>query len=253
MFSGEHFNQNYINKSQPKITQTHNNYSQHFSQPQAQLPTQLPTQPPTQSPAQLQYQEQIQSKIQEIKEKPQAQPQAQLFSEAEQLRVFPKSMLSIVKFNVGGVLFTTTIETLYHIYYFRKLIDESTPTLFTDGYYFINRDGNLFNYIFKFVRDNEMPIVNYKSINELKKVVKEALYYQYELLSIDLNKKIEEYEKNPKKYILVSKSQHIHSETVTGWITISLSENVSNKLEQGYDFVGGVGYNGNECYQAMRL
>ncbi len=217
MFSGEPLNPNYINKSQP-TSKSHNYYSQHFNQHQAQLPTHLSEQ------------HQIQYKPLELK------------LQTEKRRALPKDIDDVVKLNVGGVLFTTTIETLYHIYYFRKLIDESTPTLFTDGYYFINRDGNLFNYIFKFVRDNEMPIVNYKSINELKKVVKEALYYQYELLSIDLNKKIEEYEKNPDKFILVTEYRYTY-----------LLKNISNKLEQGYDLVGGVGYKGNEGYQAMRL
>lgn len=103
---------------------------------------------------------------------------------------FPK----IIRLNVGGISFTTSLDTL--------LSDENSmlALMFSgrynvekdeEGRYFIDRDGTHFRYILNFLRDGStyIPYTNKQLVDELYEEVK---FYQIEELLARLEK-----ERNP--------------------------------------------------------
>lgn len=63
----------------------------------------------------------------------------------------------LIKLNVGGVLYTTTKATLSRIpnSMLGAMFNGSMPTTIdSDGNYFIDRDGHLFNYVLNFLRSS---------------------------------------------------------------------------------------------------
>ena len=88
-------------------------------------------------------------------------------------------MTDAVKLNVGGVLYQTTQHTL------TKDQDSMLASMFSgrhplktdeNGYHFIDRDGKLFEYILKFLRDGNIRIDNLEE-NTIKNILDEANYY----------------------------------------------------------------------------
>lgn len=93
-------------------------------------------------------------------------------------------MSDIIKLNIGGVRYETTLDTLKH---------DSKSMLYSmfsgkyklkpcnDGYHFIDRNGNLFNYIIKFLRDGNINLdgLSYREIND---ILDEANYYNIDNL-----------------------------------------------------------------------
>ena len=88
-------------------------------------------------------------------------------------------MTNIIKLNVGGVLYQTTQDTL------TKDQDSMLASMFSgrhplkpdeNGYHFIDRDGKLFEYILKFLRDDKIYLKNIPDVT-LECILDEAHYY----------------------------------------------------------------------------
>ena len=88
-------------------------------------------------------------------------------------------MTNIIKLNVGGVLYQTTQDTL------TKDQDSMLASMFSgrhplkpdeNGYHFIDRDGKLFEYILKFLRDDKIYLKNIPDVT-LECILDEANYY----------------------------------------------------------------------------
>ena len=70
----------------------------------------------------------------------------------------------IVKINVGGSIYTTTINTLKKCPYFNTLIEQKLTTIFIDNAYFVDRNGLLFGYILEYLRKNTIHLWNWNPI-----------------------------------------------------------------------------------------
>ena len=88
-------------------------------------------------------------------------------------------MSNVIKLDVGGVLYKTTKDTL------TKDQDSMLASMFSgrhplqpdeNGYYFIDRDGELFKYIIKFLRDGNINLDDLPK-NIIKNILDEAKYY----------------------------------------------------------------------------
>lgn len=88
----------------------------------------------------------------------------------------------MVRLNVGGQLFTTSLTTL------NSQPDSMLGAMFSgrhglfqdkDGAYFIDRDGSEFRHVLNFLRDGESCFLPEDSV-ELEELLKEAEYYQIE-------------------------------------------------------------------------
>ena len=88
-------------------------------------------------------------------------------------------MADTIKLNVGGVLYQTTKDTL------TKDPDSMLASMFSgrhplkpdeNGYHFIDRDGKLFEYILKFLRDDKIYLKNIPDVI-LECILDEAHYY----------------------------------------------------------------------------
>ncbi|XP_068727381.1 uncharacterized protein [Montipora capricornis] len=96
---------------------------------------------------------------------------------------------SKVKLNVGGKIYSTTLDTL------RKDPDSMLCAMFSgrhelkpdaeDGAYFIDRDGKLFRYILNYLRDGDLHLPDDKITGQ--ELLKEAKFYQVQGI-IDLLK-----------------------------------------------------------------
>uniref|UniRef100_A0A6C0E8Y5 BTB domain-containing protein n=1 Tax=viral metagenome TaxID=1070528 RepID=A0A6C0E8Y5_9ZZZZ len=88
-------------------------------------------------------------------------------------------MSNIIKLNIGGVLYQTTENTLLKypdsflasIFYEKHLLPTDE-----NGYYFIDRDGKLFEYILRFLRDGTINLDN-TAKNIIDDILDEADYY----------------------------------------------------------------------------
>jgi len=94
---------------------------------------------------------------------------------------------SIIKLNVGGKRFTTSLTSL-------RVADEGSvlAAMFNgryslkkdaDGYFFIDRDGSLFEHILNFLRDGAKRVPLFSSIHIAQLVRREAQYYGLTSLS----------------------------------------------------------------------
>lgn len=100
----------------------------------------------------------------------------------------------IVDLNVGGVSYTTTLETL------TKESNSHLCVLFTDehfllqkdstGKYFLDRDGNLFRYILDYLRDQRVILPD--GSKERERLKQEANYYGLPNLERAIDEKSEE-------------------------------------------------------------
>lgn len=86
----------------------------------------------------------------------------------------------IVKLNVGGRRFTTTQSTLqaYPDTFFARMFATALQPAHLDeeGHFFIDRDGQLFEYVLCFLRDRELAHLP-KSVEELEALQREANFY----------------------------------------------------------------------------
>jgi hypothetical protein len=103
-------------------------------------------------------------------------------------------MTDTIKLNVGGVLYQTTKDTL------TKDSNSTLSSMFSgrhplqqdeNGYYFIDRDGKLFEYILKFLRDDKIYLKNIPDVT-LECILDEANYYCLSGLITLLESKLEE-------------------------------------------------------------
>ena len=112
----------------------------------------------------------------------------------EELKKMSKS-LTIVNLNVGGRLFTTSVQTL------TKDPNSMLAAMFSgefdvkrssDGTYIIDRDGKHFQYILNFLRDGKLILPDHQEDAFLKKLEAEAKYYQIQgiLNELRLNSEI---------------------------------------------------------------
>jgi len=87
----------------------------------------------------------------------------------------------IIKLNIGGTRFSTTMETLcrHGQNFFAALLNENIPSLQDeDGYYFIDRTGELFTPILNFFRTGLLVIPDH--INPFL-IINEAQFYSIDL------------------------------------------------------------------------
>eukprot|EP01084_Bolivina_argentea_P203047 346829_1 len=88
--------------------------------------------------------------------------------------------IQIIKLNVGGTKFHTTKSTLLKFGFFRGLLAHGhyfVESEDDDGYYFVDRDGKMFEYLLNYARCGYVSIpTKYTSIIDI-----EANFYQIEL------------------------------------------------------------------------
>jgi hypothetical protein len=122
------------------------------------------------------------------------------------------SLNKIIKLDVGGIRYKTTLNTLLSYpesmlsnmfsskhklndvsdgYYFIDMDRELN--IDSDGYYFIDRDGEIFKYIIKFLRDKTL---NLDSLSDsiIRDIITEAKYYNISDLVVLCEKKINKYQ-----------------------------------------------------------
>ena len=99
-------------------------------------------------------------------------------------------MSNVIKLDVGGVLYKTTKDTL------TKYQDSMLAFMFSgrhplqpdeNGYHFIDRDGKIFEYILKFLRDDNINLDDVPK-NIIKNIMDEAEYYNIQPLLTFLEK-----------------------------------------------------------------
>jgi len=90
---------------------------------------------------------------------------------------------NIVKLNVGGVKYYTTRSTVskYQDSMLGAMFNENLPsTMDENGYYFIDRNGKLFEHVLEFLRCGELVLPT--NFNDLERLKKEAEFYQIQPL-----------------------------------------------------------------------
>jgi len=99
-------------------------------------------------------------------------------------------MSNVIKLDVGGSLYKTTKDTL------TKYQDSMLASMFSgrhpmqpdkNGYHFIDRDGKIFEYILKFLRDDNINLDDVPK-NIIKNIMDEAEYYNIQPLLTFLEK-----------------------------------------------------------------
>lgn len=107
----------------------------------------------------------------------------------------PVEFPAIVPLNVGGVLFTTSLETLRSERFggaegdggsmLASMFSGRLPTrLDREGRFFIDRDGRLFHHILNYLRDGKFPVT--LSSAERAELEREASFYGLEALAAHL-------------------------------------------------------------------
>mmetsp|Transcript_110617 Transcript_110617/g.345891 ORF Transcript_110617/g.345891 Transcript_110617/m.345891 type:complete len:302 (-) Transcript_110617:25-930(-) len=89
------------------------------------------------------------------------------------------SFPDVIHLNVGGIRFTTTLDTLRKDpgSYLCKMFSGQTPvTRGSDGVYLIDRDGHVFLHILNFLRDGSLPLGLSHSLR--LELLREALFYE---------------------------------------------------------------------------
>jgi hypothetical protein len=99
---------------------------------------------------------------------------------------------NIIKLDVGGTRYKTTLNTL--ISYPESMIANMFSgrhklDVDSDGYYFIDRDGEIFKYIMKFLRDKTLNLDGL-SDSVIRDIITEADYYNINDLVVLCEKKI---------------------------------------------------------------
>jgi hypothetical protein len=99
-------------------------------------------------------------------------------------------MNSIVNLNVGGVLYTTTRDTLLkHESFFSGLLSNNFSS--TIDNIFIDRSGELFKYVLEFLRNNTLPKRALADKALLEELLQEAEFYCIEQLIAEIKSKLE--------------------------------------------------------------
>ncbi|CAG8765492.1 10232_t:CDS:1, partial [Racocetra persica] len=101
-------------------------------------------------------------------------------------------MNTIVTLNVGGVLYTTTKDTLLkHKSFFSGLFSNNfSISLDSNGNSFIDRNGELFKYVLEFLRNNALPKRTISNKALLEELLQEAEFYCIEDLIAEIKKSI---------------------------------------------------------------
>lgn len=88
----------------------------------------------------------------------------------------------IVKLNVGGILYETTIETLtkYDSFLSFMFSGKFDLNINNDGYIFIDRDGDIFSHILTFLRSGYIP-------QDLSIDMKNRLDLEFKYFEIDID------------------------------------------------------------------
>jgi len=98
-------------------------------------------------------------------------------------------MGSIIKLNVGGTLFTTSVSTLTSIkgtFFDSMFSGRWEPKKDEDGCFFIDRDPIVFRHILNFLRDHEIDLEQL-STSKQKSLLKDSEFYQIQPLILLLN------------------------------------------------------------------
>ena len=95
---------------------------------------------------------------------------------------FPPTSISsnrIIKLNVGGIKYVTTQQTLcgYESMLRGKFSGRFSMEPLDDGSHFLDRDGELFKYILKFLRNGKLSIPETWSKSDLHDLLMEAQYF----------------------------------------------------------------------------
>lgn len=91
----------------------------------------------------------------------------------------------IEKINVGGLIFTTTTQTL-SLLSFNWLDGSTTPMKDQDGNVFIDRDGEMFGYILNFCRNQKLVLP--EGFSKIELLENEAAYYGLHTLVDEIKK-----------------------------------------------------------------
>ena len=86
---------------------------------------------------------------------------------------------SIVELSVGGVNYTTTLQTLtkdYESKLYRMFVNGEDLVKMDSGKYFIDRNGKYFEYILEYLRDPESDFRNFDA-ERTEQILKEAAYF----------------------------------------------------------------------------
>lgn len=125
---------------------------------------------------------------------------------------------NIIKLNVGGVHYDTTLRTLTESFsfgdanYFGVLLNTQVPALKDDqGRYFIDRDGNLFRYVLQFLRTAHVHVNEIQLVEEL---LVEADFYQVIPMTRHLNEIKKSLQSHALKVFKIG-----FTETRKGWTT----------------------------------
>jgi len=106
---------------------------------------------------------------------------------------------SVVNINVGGQRFTTSVNTLQRARFFQNL--DRLPRD-GDGYIFVDRDPNLFQYVLTYLRSGRV------FLQEWDKSLRDSLYYESEYYQIDeLQQELRQSKQFPDSTILSSEDQ----------------------------------------------
>ncbi|XP_015682103.1 BTB/POZ domain-containing protein KCTD14 [Protobothrops mucrosquamatus] len=130
----------------------------------------------------------------------------------------------IIELNVGGEIFTTTLNTLkkHPGSKLAEIFGQAKPRRDSAGRIFIDRPGTYFKYILEYLRGDRVPLQN------VEEVYKEAVYY-------DLKPLIKQLEESPQIFgELVARKQFLarvpnYSENIELMIRIAQAEAVASR------------------------
>ena len=90
-------------------------------------------------------------------------------------------IVNTIKLNIGGHKYEALKETLTkHESFFKLMIDSPIPSKTdSDGYIYIEQDGEVFKYILEYLKTGEITFYNNEEkLNFIKKISKENEFYQ---------------------------------------------------------------------------
>ncbi|XP_062983938.1 BTB/POZ domain-containing protein KCTD14 [Elgaria multicarinata webbii] len=159
-----------------------------------------------------------------------------------------QTLSQIVELNVGGEMFTTTLNTLKK-HPGSKLAEmfgggQPKPRMDSEGRYFIDRPGTYFKYILEYLRSNQVPM------QCVQEVYKEALFY-------DIKPLIKQLEDSPQIFgELVARKQFLarvpnYTENIELMIRIARAEAVAARQSSVMVCVVKTEEDLAKCYEAL--